>query len=95
LRLARHEAAALVAGCIAGAVLVPGVAAKDPDAVAADPDSGYASRGTSGGHYTRLGGHGLPNVPVFSMQRVPGHHRQILAATLGRGVYRYTFPGHG
>ena len=51
----------------------------------------FASRGTTGGHYALLG-NGLPAAPVFDMQLVPGHHNQLLVASLGRGVYRYTFP---
>jgi hypothetical protein len=51
----------------------------------------FISRGTSGGHYALLG-RGLPAAPVFSMQLVPGHPRQLLIASLGRGVYTYTFP---
>jgi hypothetical protein len=51
----------------------------------------FASAGTDGGHYALLGDN-LPPAPVFSMQRVPGHPQQLLAASLGRGVYRYTFP---
>ncbi len=51
----------------------------------------FISRGTSGGHYALLG-HNLPAAPVFSMQLVPGHARQLVIASLGRGVYRYTFP---
>jgi hypothetical protein len=53
----------------------------------------YASRGTNGGHYALLG-HSLPAAPVFSVAKVPGHARQLIAASLGRGVYRYTFPKH-
>jgi len=51
----------------------------------------YASRGTNGGRYALLG-HSLPAAPVFSISPVPGHPNQLLAASLGRGVYRYTFP---
>jgi hypothetical protein len=51
----------------------------------------FISRGTSGGPYALLG-RGLPAAPVFSMQLVPGHPRQLMIASLGRGVYRYTFP---
>jgi hypothetical protein len=51
----------------------------------------FISAGKSGGHYAMLG-HNLPAAPVFSMQRVPGHSRQLVAASLGRGVYRYVFP---
>jgi hypothetical protein len=47
--------------------------------------------GTSGGYYALLG-RNLPAAPVFSMQLVPGHPRQLVIASLGRGVYRYTFP---
>jgi hypothetical protein len=51
----------------------------------------FISRGKSGGHYALLGGN-LPAAPVFSMQLVPGHSRQLVIASLGRGVYNYTFP---
>jgi hypothetical protein len=51
----------------------------------------FISGGTSGGHYALLGDD-LPPAPVFSMQMVPGHPRQLVAASLGRGVYRYVFP---
>jgi photosystem II stability/assembly factor-like uncharacterized protein len=51
----------------------------------------FISRGRSGGHYALLG-RNLPAAPVFSMQLVPGHPRQLDIASLGRGVYQYTFP---
>ena len=51
----------------------------------------YVSGGKSGGRYAPLG-RNLPPAPVFSMQKVPGHPRQLVVASLGRGVYRYTFP---
>jgi hypothetical protein len=51
----------------------------------------FISHGTSGDHYALLG-RNLPAAPVFSMQLVPGHPRQLVIASLGRGVYRYTFP---
>ena len=51
----------------------------------------YASRGKRGGRYALLG-RKLPRAPVFSLATVPGKPRQMLAASLGRGVYRYTFP---
>ena len=54
----------------------------------------FISSGTSGGHYALLG-RNLPAAPVFSMQVVPGHPRELLVASLGRGVYRYTFPKPG
>jgi hypothetical protein len=50
----------------------------------------FASRGTSGGHYALLG-RKLPAAPVFSLATVPGKSREIVAASLGRGVYRYRF----
>jgi photosystem II stability/assembly factor-like uncharacterized protein len=50
----------------------------------------FASAGTHGGHYALLG-HNLPRAPVFSLSAVPGHRNQLLAASLGRGIYRYTF----
>ncbi len=54
----------------------------------------YASKGTNGGRYALLGNN-LPPAPVFSLAPVPGHANQLLAASLGRGVYRYTFSkGH-
>jgi photosystem II stability/assembly factor-like uncharacterized protein len=61
--------------------------------VVATSNGVYASRGRNGGHYALLG-RTLPAAPVFSLARVPGHRRQLLAASLGRGVYRYTFPKH-
>lgn len=51
----------------------------------------FISPGKSGGHYALLGDD-LPAAPVFSMQMVPGHPRQLVVASLGRGVYRYVFP---
>ena len=51
----------------------------------------YISNGKSGGRYAPLG-RNLPPAPVFSMQKMPGHPRQLVIASLGRGVYRYTFP---
>jgi hypothetical protein len=51
----------------------------------------FISHSTGGGHYGLLGDN-LPPAPVFNMERVPGHPRSLLVASLGRGVYRYTFP---
>lgn len=51
----------------------------------------YASRGLNGGRFALLG-RNLPPAPVFSLSPMPGKPRQLLAASLGRGVYRYTFP---
>ena len=59
--------------------------------VVATTNGVYASPGRSGGHYALLG-RGLPAAPVFSLSDVPGHRRRLIAASLGRGVYRYTFP---
>ena len=53
----------------------------------------YASRG-KGGHRYALLGRKLPPAPVFSLATVPGKPRELLAASLGRGVYRYRFPRH-
>jgi hypothetical protein len=50
----------------------------------------FASRGTNGGRYELLG-RNLPAAPVFSLAPVPGKKKQLLAASLGRGVYRYRF----
>jgi len=51
----------------------------------------FISAGKSGGHYALLG-RNLPPAPVFSMQKWPGRPRQLVVASLGRGVYRYVFP---
>jgi len=59
--------------------------------VVATTNGVYASRGRNGGHYALLG-RKLPAAPVFSVANVPGNRRQLVAASLGRGVYRYTFP---
>jgi hypothetical protein len=57
--------------------------------------SGVVARGrVRAPRYARLG-HGLPNAPVFSMQLRPGDPRQLYVATLGRGVYKYTFTRTG
>jgi hypothetical protein len=50
----------------------------------------FAAHGKNGGHYAPLG-HNLPRAPVFQISNVPGHRKQLLAASLGRGVYRYHF----
>ncbi len=39
----------------------------------------------------RLLGRRLPAAPVFSLEPWPGHPKQILAASLGRGVYSFKF----
>lgn len=40
----------------------------------------------------RLLGKSLPKAPVFQITKFPGHPRQVLAASLGRGVYKFTMP---
>ena len=50
----------------------------------------YGKRLTAKGDY-RLLGKTLPPAPVFSLAPWPGHERQILAASLGRGVYSFEF----
>ena len=47
---------------------------------------------TSGGTYQRLG-KGFPNVPVQTMAQKQSDQCSILAATYGRGVWSYQFPG--
>src|SRR3954454_24367537 len=50
----------------------------------------FISRGTNGGGYALLG-EGLPPVAVYSMTLKPGDPNTLVAATYGRGVYRYIF----
>jgi hypothetical protein len=50
----------------------------------------FASRGTDGEDYVPLGS-GLPPTAVYSMTLKPGDPNTLVAATFGRGVYRYTF----
>jgi hypothetical protein len=54
----------------------------------------YASRGTSGGRYSPLGNN-LPSVAVYQISLKPGDPSTLVAATYGRGVYTYKFPGGG
>ena len=51
----------------------------------------FISTDTSGGTYSRLGD--LPTVPVLTIRQDPGNANHIIAATFGRGVYGFTFPG--
>jgi hypothetical protein len=54
----------------------------------------FASRGTDGGTYAPLG-EGLPPTATYSMTLKPGDPNTLVAATFGRGVYRYNFaPPH-
>jgi hypothetical protein len=50
----------------------------------------FISNDLKGTRWTSLG-KGLPSVPVFSLQVQPGHPKVMIAATFGRGVYRYKF----
>ncbi|CAA9519871.1 MAG: hypothetical protein AVDCRST_MAG30-2977, partial [uncultured Solirubrobacteraceae bacterium] len=54
----------------------------------------YVSAGTDGGNYELLGS-GLPNAPVFTLEMKPkaaaSEPDTLIAATQGRGVYRYEF----
>src|SRR5206468_4535176 len=50
----------------------------------------FISKGTDGGTYALLGS-GLPPVATYSMTLKPGDPNTLVAATFGRGVYRYTF----
>ena len=43
------------------------------------------------GHFQALG-RNLPKAPVFQIAKFPGHPRQVLAASLGRGIYKFTLP---
>jgi hypothetical protein len=50
----------------------------------------FIAAGTSGGTYSHLGS-GLPNAPVLHLTVNPANANQLIAATDGRGVYRFTF----
>jgi hypothetical protein len=50
----------------------------------------FSSRGTDGGNYALLGT-GLPPVATYSMTLKPGDPDLLVAATYGRGVYKYRF----
>jgi hypothetical protein len=52
----------------------------------------FIAPGTSGGSYDTLG-KGLPTAPVYTLELKPGDPNTLIAATQGRGVYRYTFAG--
>src|SRR5206468_4728136 len=54
----------------------------------------FISKGTDGGTYALLGS-GLPPTATYSMTLKPGDPNTLVAATFGRGVYKYTFaPPH-
>src|SRR4051794_40827549 len=50
----------------------------------------YIAPGTDGGAYDTLG-KGLPTAPVYTLELKPGDSNTLIAATQGRGVYRYGF----
>jgi photosystem II stability/assembly factor-like uncharacterized protein len=50
----------------------------------------FVSSDTNGGRYETLGS-GLPTAPVFTLELKPGDPDTMIAATQGRGVYRYQF----
>ena len=52
----------------------------------------FIAAGTGGGTYDTLG-KGLPTAPVYTLELKPGDPNTLIAATQGRGVYRYTFTG--
>src|SRR3954452_25064011 len=58
--------------------------------IVADAVGIFASRGTDGGNYAPLG-EGLPPTATYSMTLKPGDPNTLVAATFGRGIYRYTF----
>lgn len=60
--------------------------------VVATDDGVFISNGTSGGHYARLGS-GLPGIQVMRLRLGHKYPDQMVAATHGRGVYGYVFPG--
>jgi hypothetical protein len=49
----------------------------------------FLSRDTKGSAWAAL--KGLPHVPVVSVKNWPGRTNEVVLATFGRGVYRYTF----
>jgi hypothetical protein len=52
----------------------------------------FISSDTSGTEWAPLGT-GLPNVPIAQLATAPGDLTQMFAATFGRGIWRYRFPG--
>ena len=50
----------------------------------------FESQGTNGGSFGMLGT-GLPATPVFTIRISPSNPNLMIAATYGRGVYKYTF----
>ncbi|MEO8687558.1 MAG: PPC domain-containing protein [Solirubrobacteraceae bacterium] len=50
----------------------------------------FIAPGTGGGTYDTLG-KGLPTAPVYTLELKPGDPNTLIAATQGRGVYRYSF----
>jgi hypothetical protein len=54
-------------------------------------DLGVYIGDTKGTHYQLLGA-GLPNAPVFRINRSPRNPRELVAASYGRGAYRIVVP---
>ncbi|MGB9377213.1 MAG: hypothetical protein WCB04_06830, partial [Mycobacteriales bacterium] len=52
----------------------------------------FQSTNTTGGSYSQLGG-GLPTAPVFQLTSSPADTSRLVAATFGRGVYTFEYPG--
>ncbi|MDX6285962.1 MAG: hypothetical protein QOG53_1447 [Frankiales bacterium] len=55
----------------------------------------YLSRNLNGAEWDVLGSGTLPAVPIGTIRNVPGAPNLMVAATFGRGVYCYQFPGPG
>jgi photosystem II stability/assembly factor-like uncharacterized protein len=70
------------------------IADLDGDSVAIGTRSGVFTAAADASTWSMLGA-GLPDVLVFDLQYLPGS-RSLIAGTLGRGVWRHTFPpGNG
>ena len=54
----------------------------------------YESTGTGGVTFGQLG-NALPNAPVFTIRLSPSNPDEMVAATFGRGVWKYTFTDLG
>ena len=50
----------------------------------------YVAPTTAGGTWSHFGT-ALPNVPVFTIRQAPGNPDLLVAATFGRGVWKYNF----
>jgi hypothetical protein len=63
---------------------------RDGQLIVADAVGIFAARDTNGTDWVPLG-EGLPPTATYSMALKPGDSNTLVAATFGRGVYRYTF----